>query len=282
MIRNSRAAALWRQNPIALKELRSRMRGRRAFVVLTAYLLLMSILVSLVYLSVALNTGPGSSANLAAAGKSLFATVVTVQAFLVLFIAPVFTTGSITGEKERQTFDLLRTTLLSTPALVLGKLISGLAYILLLILASIPVQSISFLLGGVTLTDLALTQAVIVICAITFATLGLFCSSLMRTTLAATVLTLSTVLFSILIGPLFLILLDIFIPAYSSYSMVLPYGGERFLAMTNTVGALVNIMSEVSSFGQLTPTLVFVGLYAGISLVLFALTVRRLNTAAVT
>ena len=38
----------WLQNPVTVKELRSRMRGRRAFVVLTVYLLLTSGFISLV------------------------------------------------------------------------------------------------------------------------------------------------------------------------------------------------------------------------------------------
>ena len=39
-------------NPVALKELRSRMRGGRAFVVLTIYLVLVSALVILIYISI--------------------------------------------------------------------------------------------------------------------------------------------------------------------------------------------------------------------------------------
>lgn len=279
MIRYHRIVALWLQNPIALKELRSRMRGRRAFVVLSIYLLLMNLLVILVYFSFYGRAQISSSTTLTEAGKSIFATILAVQAFLVLFVGPVFTTGAITGERERQTFELLRTTLLSTPALLLGKLISGLAYIMLLILASIPVQSIAFLLGGVMLSDLALTQAVIVICAITFATLGLFYSSLMRTTLAATVLTLCTVLLFLAGLPLLMVLADLF---NFPYHRLLPYDGERLLAITNVAGSLVNIMNASSPFGRLTPTLAFVALYAGISLTLFALTIRRLDRAAQT
>lgn len=277
MTRKSRALALWLQNPVALKELRSRMRGRRAFAVLTSYLLLMSVLVALVYLSIYLRAQTSSALDLNEAGKAIFTTVLVVQAFLVLLVGPVFTVGSITGEKERQTFDLLRTTLLSTPALLLGKLISGLAYILLLILAAVPVQSIAFLLGGVTLSDLVLTHAVILICAIAFATLGLFYSSLMRTTLTATVMTLVTVLLTIIGGPLVLIMADMFSVPFYRY---LPYNGELFLATTNAAGALVNILDGYNSFGRVSPTLAFVGLYAGISLILFALTVRRLNRPA--
>jgi hypothetical protein len=59
---------LWkalRINPVALKELRGRMRGARAFVVLTIYLTLMSAFAMLVYLIF----NVGSSAASAVAGE---------------------------------------------------------------------------------------------------------------------------------------------------------------------------------------------------------------------
>ncbi len=45
-----RLGALIRRNPIALKELRGRMRGARAFVILTGYVTLMSLFTVLLYL----------------------------------------------------------------------------------------------------------------------------------------------------------------------------------------------------------------------------------------
>ena len=182
-------------NPVTVKELRSRMRGRRAFAVLTLYLLILGGVITVVYLAYTGNVaGPGSSAA-RTAGKGLFAAVLAVQVFLVAFIGPTFTAGAISGERERQTFDLLRTTLLSAESFVLGKLISALSYVFLLVLVSIPLQSIAFLLGGLSLTELVISQLLIVVAAVTYALYGLWCSAAMRTTLAATVTTFAGMLF---------------------------------------------------------------------------------------
>jgi ABC-type transport system involved in multi-copper enzyme maturation permease subunit len=182
-------------NPVTVKELRSRMRGRRAFAVLTLYLLILGGVISLVYLAYSANTlGPGSGAA-RTAGKGLFAAVLAVQVFLVVFIGPAFTAGAISGERERQTFDLLRTTLLSAESFVLGKLISALSYVFLLVLVSIPLQSIAFLLGGLSLTELVVSQVVILVAAVAYALYGLWCSAALRTTLAATVTTFAGMLF---------------------------------------------------------------------------------------
>jgi ABC-type transport system involved in multi-copper enzyme maturation permease subunit len=116
----------------------------------------------------------------------VFAGVYGVELFLVCFVAPAFTAAAISSERERQTYDLLRTTLLPARALVFGKLASALSYVLLLIFAAVPLQSMAFLLSGVGWEELTIGFLLLVISAVTFASLGLYISSVARTTLAAT------------------------------------------------------------------------------------------------
>lgn len=241
---------LWR-NPVAVKELRGRMRGRRAFVVLTVYLTLLAGFVTLIYLAyLADNSGGGTNARLA--GKTIFSALVIAQLFLVVFTAPAFTAGAITGEREKQTYDILRTTLLSEGAYIGGKLQSALAYVLLLIAAAIPLESIAFLMGGVSLSELIISQVMLVQGALTFALLGLFFSSLMRTTLAATVATFAATFFVIIGFPILIFLLisilGPLIAAASSLTPIWPlpalaiYAGLALVA-TNLPASM--ILSEV-------------------------------------
>jgi ABC-2 type transport system permease protein len=178
---------LW--NPLLVKELRGRMRGARAFVVLTIYLLLLSCFTSIIYYAFTASvSGPGSASDMAYLGKVVFASVVIIEIFMVTFITPAFTAGAISGEKERQTYELLRTTLLPARKVVLGKFSSALTYMLLLILAAVPLESLAFVLGGVEVEELALALVVLLVGAFFFAALGLFFSSIMRSTLASTIL----------------------------------------------------------------------------------------------
>jgi ABC-2 type transport system permease protein len=78
---------------------------------------------------------------------------------------------------------------------VAGKLVSALSYVMLLIFAAIPLQSIAFLMGGVAFIELFLSQVIIFVGAITFALWGLYASSRMRTTLASSVVTFAGALF---------------------------------------------------------------------------------------
>lgn len=155
-------------NPVVLKELRGRMRGARAFIV-------------------------------------LFISIVGIELFLVTFIAPAFAAGSISGERERQTYDLLRTTLLSGRALVSGKLIATLSYIFLLLLAAIPLQSVAFLFGGVTEAEIILSFVVLVATTILLGTVGVFFSAITKRTLSASVLSYAVALVSLLVLPVALL-----------------------------------------------------------------------------
>ncbi len=183
-------------NPLLIKELRGRMRGARAFIVLTVYLLLLSCFTSVIYYTYTVSSGPGGvgGPDMAYLGKAIFASVVIVQIFMVTFITPAFTAGAISGERERKTYELLRTTLLSARKLVFGKLSAALTYMLLLILAAVPMESLAFVLGGVVVEELAAALIMLLVTAFAFAAIGILFSSFVRTTLAATVLSYVTAL----------------------------------------------------------------------------------------
>ncbi len=291
-----------RENPVTMKELRSRMRGRRAFVVLTIYLSVMSLIIALIYLAYASAANQPFGPDPRQAGKAVFAAVVGVEVLLAIFIAPAFTAGSITGEKERQTYDLLRTTLLPANWFVMGKLQSALAYVLLLIFASIPLQSIAFLLGGLSIEELVISQIIIVIGAITFAVYGLFCSATLRSTLAASVATFGGAIFFTLGLPVIVLIASgfvgslLFAPVGRSWIWeVLVYYVGLTLASLNLPATL--IWSEVilleentlfffkqnfsgRQFWLFSPWLLYTIVYLLMARILYWLTVRRVRKVA--
>ena len=162
------------------KELRSHLRRERFVWVIIIYLLIMGLL-GFGYLQRQNAFSPGyQSYLLSQIGAQLYALLSLVQLFLIVFIAPAFTSTAINGEKERQTFDLLLCSKLSAFSLLAGKLIAGLVNVLLLIAASIPLFSLVFFFGGVAPTQVLSTIVVFVMTAIVAATFSLFCSTLLR------------------------------------------------------------------------------------------------------
>ena len=207
-------------NPVILKELRGRMRNRQAFILLTVYLGLISLFIVMIYNTLfgITNSVMWDPSVRQTAGKAIFGTVVLLELLLLSFIAPGLTAGAITAERERQTYDLLRTTLLSARSLVLGKLGSAFTYLFLLILTALPIQSLAFLLGGVGLGEMVASGVMLVVTAIFYCTLGIFFSSFMKRTLPATVSSYAAILTSFLILVIVFILI-VYVESLSSSSV---------------------------------------------------------------
>ncbi|HMO56735.1 MAG TPA: ABC transporter permease [Roseiflexaceae bacterium] len=184
-------------NPILVRELRGRMRGARAFVLLTIYLLIVSGVALLLYATMASTFETDLNAG-RQIGRTLFLVISLVALVEVCIITPVLTSGSIAGEKERQTFDLLIASLLSPWQIVWGKLASALIYALLLIVAVVPVLSLAFLFGGVSALEVLVALIGLAATAVLYATIGLFWSSLTRSSLGATSFALGSIIMKLL------------------------------------------------------------------------------------
>jgi ABC-type transport system involved in multi-copper enzyme maturation permease subunit len=174
--------------PVLLKELRAALRGSRAALLITVYVGLALLAMRLVYGAVADQTGAGAPIFNAQVGQALFIGLALTVQGLTMFLAPATTVNSVSAEYERRTFELLAATPITPAQLLLGKLLTGLAFVLLLLLAVTPLFSVVLLFGGVTVVDIARVLAVILGTAVAGAVLGLFCSALTRQTYMATLL----------------------------------------------------------------------------------------------
>jgi ABC-type transport system involved in multi-copper enzyme maturation permease subunit len=186
------AVALFRRlaptNPVLTRELRQRMRGRLTWLVFTAYLAVLSFLLGLAYLGArTTNAGVPDPLKAAETGRLLFESLLLFIIGLVCFLVPGLTAAAISGERDRQTLVSLQVTLLSARSIVGGKLLASLAFVLLLLVASLPMLSIPFLIGGVPLVQVLVGVAVVVFLACVLACLALACSAVLRRTQAATV-----------------------------------------------------------------------------------------------
>ncbi len=294
----SRLGTWMRRNPVALKELRGRMRGPRAFVILTLYVALMSGFALLLYMIYSVEASVNPTTTGGTIGKLIFGGVVTIELFLVCFIAPAFTSGAISGERERRTFHILRTTLLSANRIVIGKIISALAYVVLLLFVAVPLQSIAFLLGGVTIAEVLISVELLVVTAIAFGVIGIFFSASMSRTLGASVVTYVIVLLITLALPMaalvFLSFLSVMMIGGTSGGLeVAMLYGFGLLGCTNPIATA--ILSEVMLLNQnsvffstltlsngtavplVSPWIVYTVIYLLVSVVLLALTVRRVR-----
>jgi ABC-2 type transport system permease protein len=173
------------KNPLVLKDGLSRVRSWRAPLVVAIYLTLQGLFAVLIVTAQLATSRHGW--GYAQLGSTAFSALVVVQLALVCLFAPALAAGAISGERERQTLDVLLVTLVSPLGIVWGKLVVSVAFILLLVTAALPVLATVFLFGGVDLEQFLLCQLLILSTAMTLGAASLFLSALFRRTLLATV-----------------------------------------------------------------------------------------------
>ncbi len=173
------------QNAVLRKELTTRMRGWRSSLVIIAYV---TVLAGIVLLQLSTSADPQNLSDSARLGQSLFAALAGFQMALVIFVAPASTADAISGERQRQTLDLLLVTGLSSRAIIFGKLFAGLAYDVLLILSSIPLFSLVFLFGGVGPSQFVDLFVTFLITTLLIGSMSLFISTFTRRSGTAVVL----------------------------------------------------------------------------------------------
>lgn len=174
--------------PVLVKEFRTQLRGSRAALLITVYVGLALIAMRLVYTSVSSQLNVGPPIFNAQIGQAMFIGLALAIQALTVFLAPATMVNSISSEHERRTYELLLATPLSATQLLVGKLLAGVAFLLLLLLATLPLFSVIILFGGVALSDIARVLATVLGSAVMGCMLGLLCSIITRQTYSATLL----------------------------------------------------------------------------------------------
>jgi ABC-type transport system involved in multi-copper enzyme maturation permease subunit len=180
-----------RVNPVLEREVRERMRGTRSVVVLTVYLVLLIAIFFLVY-SAMTGSSSGTSTvaptEVARLGRSIFEYVLFFMLLLVVFLVPGFTSAAVAGERERQTLIPMQITLLRPHAIATGKVAASVAYLLLLMVATMPLLAVAYLIGGVGFDDAIRGLAAVLFTGVVLAALTVACSAIARRVQTATVL----------------------------------------------------------------------------------------------
>ncbi|MHC4336893.1 MAG: ABC transporter permease subunit [Planctomycetota bacterium] len=143
----------WLTGPIFSKELRVSSRRRRNYVLRSAILLLLTLLIASSWLMGVLR-GSGSSAayrisRMAEVGKYLILTITWFQFIVAQLIAIVMLSNSISDEIRRGTLEVLMTTPINSLQIVLGKLFSKFLQLILLLALTLPLLAVVRVFGGI-------------------------------------------------------------------------------------------------------------------------------------
>jgi ABC-type transport system involved in multi-copper enzyme maturation permease subunit len=174
---------LLRDNPVLTRELLVNLRSPRAFALQLAYVAFLGLVVAFAWPS----ARGGVSRISPDLAQRLFDLIFLGQFFLVALVAPTFAAGSIAGEKERKTYEMLLASPLDPGTILVGKLLSSLTYLVLLIVSTLPLLILCYLLGGLLLSEVVRAYAILILAAGTFGLISLACSSFFHRTSSALV-----------------------------------------------------------------------------------------------
>ena len=172
-------------NPIMAFSATRRMRSFKTMLVVIAYvaallLLALAFLGSFIPDAVYMNT--------MTRGPMCYLALLIAQLALIILIAPAMTSASIAGERERQTLDLLLVTNTGSFRIAIGKVMESFAVLALLIVCGLPVMSLCLLTGGVSLGQILIGELFLLAEAFACVSIGVFCSSVARSTVLSGVL----------------------------------------------------------------------------------------------
>ena len=195
----------WVKNPVLRKELTSRMSIRRMSkfnrIALTLFL---AVVMPVVYLNMARVLFVHDSMR---DGRDVFGVIaVGFQTAFAVLLAPTLTSGVITLEREKQTWNALLLSRLTSWEILWGKLLGSVVPALAMQLIFIPILIMAALKGGVTLSSFIGAEVFVVFCTFFYGIIGMFFSWLCRRTQLAAASAMATVMISVVSSPVLLAL----------------------------------------------------------------------------
>ena len=187
------------ENAVLQHGLLTNLRMTRGFILLFAYNALLGLVVYIAWPQqerLDLTTNPE-------AAKQLVNLFFLGQYVLASLMTPSFAAGAITFEKEQKTYEMLLASPMKPRAIVLGKLLSSLTHLAILIFASLPIVMLCLPLGGVSMYEVLAAYLGLIISVITFGMISISCSSFFKRTASSLVVSYLLILPLALLGIIF-------------------------------------------------------------------------------
>ncbi|TCZ73595.1 ABC transporter permease [Paenibacillus albiflavus] len=232
-------------NPMLDKEFRLRMRTPRYTFSLLFYILALSLVaMGYIYMSNGLFQSGQNRFN-PESSRIMFYILSIGQLILVAFMTPGLTAGVISGEREKQTLNILLTTQQSSASIILSKLVSSLSFMTLIVIATLPIYSIVFLYGGISPKQLLLVFLFYLFIMLLLGSLGVLFSTVFKRTVVAIIVTYGVGGFIFLgTGLLYIFLMAVSDRGYSSIITNSTYSWVGYILGLNPAGALMSIFEE--------------------------------------
>jgi ABC-type transport system involved in multi-copper enzyme maturation permease subunit len=174
-------------NPIVKKDVRVQARSMRICWGLFAYEAIMA-LVFFFALFLIQQASAYANNNIYSSIIALYPVLALTQIIILGVVVPIRTASSISGEKERQTFDIMMTTSMTPLSIIAGKVGTAMIQSLFFVIAGMPIMSLAFVVGGISWSYLFWFLGIAVLMSIFSASIGIFCSSMCKRSITAVIM----------------------------------------------------------------------------------------------
>ncbi len=174
-------------NPIVKKDVKVQSRSMKICFGVLAYELILA-LVFFFAMFIIQENNTYYSDNIYSELVGLYPVLAITQFVILGVIVPVRTASSISGERERQTFDIMMTTGMTPFSVVAGKVMTAIVQSMLFIAASLPIMALSFVVGGMSWSYLFWFFAIALLISLFSASVGILCSSLCKKSVSAVIM----------------------------------------------------------------------------------------------
>lgn len=170
------------QNPVLLKELKTKLRSRQSRSVRMSIGAVVGIFVLFCYYQALVYLSRYGDLD---TRREWWTGGVVIQGIIIWLLCPALAANAVTQEKEQQTWEMLIFTLLSPLEILVGKLLSRLIPIIGILSAFFPLMFYCFATGGVTFYNYVVTYLIFACWILFLTTTSLFMSWAFRRTASA-------------------------------------------------------------------------------------------------
>jgi ABC-type transport system involved in multi-copper enzyme maturation permease subunit len=174
-------------NPIVKKDVRVQARSMRICWGLFAYEAIMAIVFFFAMFFIDANMQYAAE-NIYSSILMIYPTLAVTQIIILGVVVPIRTASAISGEKERQTFDIMMTTSMTPFSIILGKVMTAMIQSLFFVIAGMPIMALVFVIGGISWSYLFWFFLIAVFVSFFSASIGIFCSAVCKRSITAVIL----------------------------------------------------------------------------------------------
>lgn len=204
-------------NPILERELKIRMRSWKTSILLSVFLILIAGVLTLFFLANSANSAFGAYGFDPSIISTIYDFLAMTLMILLMIIIPVFTATAISGERERQTLDLMLCSDFSPWKIVFGKMSAALIFVLLMIITAMPFMGITLLFGGISILDILKLVFYFMAASVMLASAGMFATSHFKKNITAIIMSYVTLGIMMLL-PVFIMIGLSLVDSYSRMS----------------------------------------------------------------